>query len=184
RAWTTLGGVESVKDAYRDQRGFPMLDALIRDARHGARLLRKSPGFTLLAILILGLGIGANAAIFSVVNAVVLRPLPFADSSRLVRIWHVPPREQFSGMATFSVSPANYLDWRAQNTAFDYMAAYTQRLRNLTGKGQPDSLEAGLVSGDFFNVLGVRPLLGRTLDPGDDAPDRRHVVVLGEAAWK
>src|SRR5437763_12914433 len=161
-----------------------MLDALIRDARHGARVLRKSPGFTLLSILILGLGIGANAAIFSVVNAVVLRPLPFADSSRIVRIWHVPPREQFSGMSTFSVSPANYLAWRAPSTPFDYMAVYTQRPRNLTGQGQPDSLQAALVSGDFFNVLGARPLLGRLLDRGDDAPDRPHVVVLGEALWK
>jgi len=183
-AWMALGGLERTKDEYRDQRGFPVIDSLIRDVRHAIRLLLKSPGFSLTAIAILGLGIGANAAIFSVVNAVVLRPLPFPDPSRIMRVWHTPPREQFSGMATFSVSPANYLDWRAQNTAFERLAIYGFRPANLTGRGEPDALRAGAVSGEFFEVLGARALLGRTLGPGDDERDRSHVVVLGEAVWK
>jgi len=183
-AWIALGGFEHMKDVYRDQRGFPMLDSLTRDARHAVRLLLKSPAFSITAIAILGLGIGANAAIFSVVNAVVLRPLPFPDSSRIVRVWHTPPREQFSGLTRFSVSPANYLDWRAQNTAFERLAAYKARPANLTGRGEPDALEAAAVAPDFFDALGAPPLLGRLLGRGDDEPDRSHVVVLGEAVWK
>jgi len=92
-------------------------------------------------VAILGLGIGANASIFSVVNAVVLPPLPFPDSSRLVDVWHTPPREQFAGRPTFSVSPANYLDWRAQSTAFEHMAIYGFRPANLPGLGEPDPLQ-------------------------------------------
>src|SRR5256885_10648837 len=183
-AWIALGGMERTKDEYRDQRGFPVIDSLIRDVRHAIRLLLKSPGFSLTAIAILGLGIGANAAIFSVVNAVVLRPLPFPDSSRIMRVWHTPPREQFSGRATFSVSPANYLDWRAQSTAFERLAIYRFRPANLTGRAEPDALQAAAVSGEFFEVLGVHALLGRPLAPADDEPDRSHVVVLGAAVWQ
>ena len=87
-AWIALGGIEKTKDAHRDQRAIPMIESLIRDFRHGARLLVKYPGFSIAAVLILGLGIGANTAIFSVVNAVLLRPLPFPDSSRIMRVWH------------------------------------------------------------------------------------------------
>jgi len=183
-AWIALGGLERMKDEYRDQRGFPMLDSLARDVRHALRLLMKSPAFSLTAIAILGLGIGANAAIFSVVNAVVLRPLPFPDSTRIVRVWHTPPREQFAGLPRFSVSPANYLDWRAQSTAFEQLAVYRAGAANLTGRGEPDALRAAVVSGEFFEALRTSAILGRTLAPGDDAPDRSHVVVLGEAVWK
>src|SRR5439155_16554473 len=170
---------------YRDQRGFPVIDSLIRDVRHAIRLLLKSPGFSLTAIAILGLGIGANAAIFSVVNAVVLRPLPFPDSSRIMRVWHTPPREQFSGRATFSVSPANYLDWRAQNHVFEYMSIYARPRVNLTGGGgQPEALDAALVSADFFNVLGVPPMRGRTFTAGDDEPGAPSIVIISEGMWR
>src|SRR5437868_1187752 len=111
RAWMALGGVEATREAHRDQRAIPMIESLVRDVRHGVRLLLKNPAFSLAAVLILGLGIGANTAIFSVVNAILLRPLPFADSSRIMRVWHTPPRQQFSGMPIFAVSPANYFDW-------------------------------------------------------------------------
>ncbi|HZP47233.1 MAG TPA: ABC transporter permease [Vicinamibacterales bacterium] len=184
RAWIALGGVERSRDAYRDQRGFPMLDAIVRDIRHAARALVKSPGFTTTAIAILGLGIGANAAIFSVVNAVVLRPLPFPDASRLVRVWHTPPREQFPGVTRFSVSPANYLDWQAESTAFEHMAVYGYREANLTGRGEPDALQGAGVSSEFFEVLRAAPILGRVLGPGDEDPVRSHVVVLGEHIWR
>jgi len=161
-----------------------MFDSLLRDARHAARQLLKSPAFSLTAIAVLGLGIGANAAIFSVVNGVVLRPLPYPDSARIVRVWHTPPREQFSGMTTFSVSPANYLDWKAQSTAFEHLAIYGFRPANLSGQGEPDSLRAAGVSSEFFEVLRARPLLGRTLAAADEDPARSHVVLLGEAIWK
>src|SRR5262249_47786763 len=184
QAWIALGGVERTKDVYRDQRGFPMLDSLSRDVRHAVRLLLKTPAFAVTAIAILGLGIGANAAIFSVVNAVVLRPLPYPESSRIVRLWHTPPREQFSGMPTFPISPANYLDWRAQSTAFERLAAYGSRAANLTGRGEPDALTAAAVSRDFFEALRVNAIVGRVLAPGDDEVDRSHVVVLSEPVWK
>ena len=184
RARLALGGVERTKDEYRDQRGFPVLDAIIRDARHACRVLLKSPGFTVTAIAILGLGIGANAAIFSVVNAVVLQPLPYRDQSRIVHIWHTPPPEQFPGVSRFAVSPANYLDWRAQSTVFQHMAIYGGRAANLTGRGEPDALRGVAVSGEFFDALGATPLVGRLLGPADDDEAHARVVVLAEHIWK
>ncbi len=179
-----LGGVEATKDAYRDRRGLPMIETVIRDIRYGARVLRKSPGFSLAAVLILGLGIGSNTAIFSVVNAVVLRPLPFGDPARIMRVWHTPPREQFSGQPIFAVSPANYLDWRSQNHVFERMAAYGQRRFNLTGQGQPDAVDVAVVTGDFFGILDVKPIAGRLIEPEDEQPGREHVLVLNETWWQ
>ncbi len=184
QARLALGGIERTREDYRDQRGVPVLDHIVRDVRHAARVLRKSPGFALTAIAILALGIGANAAIFSIVNAVVLRPLPFPQAQRIVRIWHTPPPAQFPGVARFSVSPANYLDWRAQSSAFDHMAIVGFRAANLTGRGEPDALTGAGVSEEFFEVLGAAPLVGRLLDPADQDPSRSHVVVLGEHVWK
>ena len=183
-AWMKLGGVERTKDEYRDQRGVPMLDTLSSDIRFGLRRLLKSPGFSCVAIVILGLGIGANAAIFSVVNAVVLRPLPYPDASRVVRIWHTPPAAQFGGLTQFSISPANYFDWKASVTTFAHMAIYGGAPGTLVGHGEPVALRATTVSGEFFQALGASPLRGRLLDPGDDDPSRAHVVVVAEHTWK
>ncbi len=97
---------------------------LIGDFRFGLRILLRNPGFTLAAIVVLALGIGANTAIFSIVNGVLLRPLPYQDASCIMQVWHVPPAKSFPGMSLFSVSPANYLDWQAQNHSFEQMAAY------------------------------------------------------------
>jgi len=127
-----LGGVARTKDAYRDRRGVPMIESMLRDVRYGVRVLAKSPWFSIAVVLILGLGIGANTAMFSVVNAVALRPLAFPEPDRLVRVWHVPPPRQFPGMTRFTVSPANYLDWRAQNDVFERMAIYGTQRVNLT----------------------------------------------------
>jgi putative ABC transport system permease protein len=179
-----LGGLETTMEHCRERRGFPMIDSLIRDTRYGMRTLAKAPAFSLAAILILALGIGANTAIFSVVNAVILRPLPLTDSSRVMRIWHTPPQEQFGNRPIFAVSPANYLDWRTQNDVFERMSIYGGRRLTLTGTGTPEALPGALVSADFFEVLGVRAMLGRTFAAGDDEPGAPNIVVISEGMWR
>ena len=157
---------------------------LIQDFRYGLRVLRKNPGFAAVAILVLGLGIGANTAIFSVVNAVLLRPLPFEDPARIVHVWHVPPPKSFPGMTRFSVSTANYIDWRQQNDVFEDMAIYTGSSMNLTGGDKAESLLAATVAPNFFSVLGVKPLLGRTFIPGEELVGQNHKVVLTHTFWQ
>jgi putative ABC transport system permease protein len=154
-----------------------------QDIRHGLRRIWKNPGFAAVTIGVLAVGIGANTAIFSVVNAVLVKPLPFPDAGRIVSVPHVPPPEIFPGHKTFSVSPANYFDWKAQNDVFESMAIYTAGNVTLTGSGAPEPRRTGFVSADFFHVLGVRPLAGRLFAPGDDEPGR-FVAVLSEEFWK
>ena len=157
---------------------------LFSDLQLGFRILRRNPGFSATAILLLALGIGANTAIFSVVNAVLLRPLPYQDSSRIMQIWHVPPAKSFPGMTLFSVSPANYLDWRTQNHSFEDMSAYGGARFNVGGKERPESIQAAPVAPGFFSILRVQPILGRGFTPDDDRPGQGHVVVLGNALWR
>src|SRR6185436_7920917 len=187
RAVASLGGVTQTAEIWRETRGLPFLEKTMQDLKFAWRLLLKSPGHTFAAILILGLGIGANTAIFSVVNAVVLRPLPFADPSRIMRVWHTPPptfATAPNGRRIFAVSAANFLDWQAQNHVFDKMALYRGGRFNLTGQGEPDSLRATIVSDDFFAILGVQPLAGRVLGPSDSAPGAPHAVMLSEGVWR
>ena len=160
------------------------MNGLIQDFRYALRQLRKSPGFAAVAVITLALGIGFNTAIFSVVNAVLLRPLAFAAASRLVRIWHVPPEKSFPGMTTFPVSAANYLDWERQTQVFDHMAIYSYHGFTVTGGDKPEQLSAGAVSSGFFATLGVQPILGRVLSPEEDQPGRSHVVVLSYRLWQ
>src|SRR5438270_5794192 len=157
---------------------------IIQDLRHGVRLLVKSPGFTAAAILVLALGIGANTAIFSVVNAVLLRPLPFYEPDRLVQLWHTPPQKSFPGMSLFSLSAANYLDWEQQNHVFESSAIYSFAQRRLTGNGEPQVIRGARVEPTFFNVLGVKPLLGRAISPGDDQATKSRIIVLTNKLWK
>src|SRR5262249_32319404 len=151
---------------------------LAQDLRHGLRLLAKSPGFALAAVAVLALGIGANTAIFSVVNAVLLEPLPFPSPERLVRVWHPPPPAAFPGIKRFSVSAANYLDWEKQNTVFEGMAIIGYRTLTLTGVGEPESVAAARVSADFFKVIGVTPLRRRGFTRHDDSSGSGHPRVL------
>jgi putative ABC transport system permease protein len=181
QALIKLGGVEQAKEKYRDRRGIPWFETLLQDIRFGLRMLQKNPGFTAVAVLTLALGIGANTAIFSVVNAILLRPLPFQDSGRLMMIWHTPPQKSFPGVPRFAVSPANYLDWRSQNHVFDQMSAIGFRNLNLTGMGQPESVAGIAVSADFFSVLRVQPSAGRGFVADDDQPGRGNVVVVSDA---
>jgi predicted permease len=157
---------------------------LLTDLKHGLRVLLKNPGFTAAAIIVLALGIGANTAIFSVVNAVLLRPLPFRDPARLVQIWHVPPAKSFPGMTEFAVSAANFIDWQQQNDVFDKIAIYTGSSLNLTGREQPEALRGAAVSADFFSTLQVQPMLGRTFTPDQDQHGHNHAVILSYGLWK
>jgi len=152
---------------------------LLQDLRFGARVLRRTPGFTALAALILALGIGAASAIFSLVDATLLRPLPFAEPDRLVML-----NEKMPTYALNRVSPLNFLDWRDQNRAFSSMAAISGGSRTLTAEGATaEKIPGQAVSAEFFDVLGIRPVAGRFFERADEAPDVR-AVVLSERMWK
>jgi predicted permease len=157
---------------------------LLQDVRYALRQLRKSRAFAVVAVVTLALGIGANTAIFSVVNGVLLRPLSFKDPDRLVRVWHVPPAKSFPGMPTFSVSAANYLDWERQNHVFEGMAIYSFHGFTLTGSDKPEQVDACAATSGFFSTLGVQPMLGRTFTPEEDQPGRSNVVVLSHRLWQ
>src|SRR5260370_259151 len=160
------------------------MGAIMQTLNCALRLLRKGPGFALVAILIMALGIGDNTAIFSVVHAVLLEPLPFRDADSLVQIWHTPPQKSFPGMTKFAVSAANFLDWQKQNHAFDQMALYSGAGYDITGAGKPEAIRAGTVSPEFFSVLGVEPLHGRVFLPEENNPGRNHEVILSYKSWQ
>jgi predicted permease len=153
---------------------------LSQDLRYGLRTLLKNPGFTTIAVTALALGIGANCAIFSVVNAVLLRPLPFKNPEQLVMVWE---NATHVGFPKNTPSPPNFLDWQRQNTVFTGMAAMAERSFNLTGVGQPERLDGRRVSANLFELLGVPPLLGRIFAPDDDHSGS-HVVLLGYSLWQ
>src|SRR5438477_2874492 len=155
----------------------------IDDLRYGFRAVRRSPGFAVGAILVLALGIGANTAIFSIVNAALLRPLPYEDASRLMQVWHVPPAKSFPGMTLFSVSPANYLDWQAQNRSFEQMAAYGFASFNVGGE-RPEAIRGSSVAPGFFSILRVQPVLGRIFSVDEDRPGQGNVVILENKLWR
>src|SRR5579872_5955820 len=148
------------------------MGTLMQDLRYGWRALRKAPGFTAVAVIVLALGIGANSAIFSVVNAVLLRPLPYPQPDRLVQVWHTPPQTSFPGMTRFSVSAANFFDWQKQNHVFDQMALYSGAQFDITGAGKPEAVTASTVSPEFFSVLGIQPLHGRVFLPEENGPGK------------
>ncbi|QNI30482.1 ABC transporter permease [Alloacidobacterium dinghuense] len=160
------------------------MTAFTRNLKFALRLLRKSPGFAFVAVMIMALGIGANTAIFSVVHAVLLEPLPFRDANRLVQLWHIPPQSSFPGMTEFSVSAANFLDWQKQNHVFEQMALYTGAGYDITGTAKPEAIRASPVSDGFFSVLGVQPLYGRIFLPDEDRPGHNHEVILTYKFWQ
>jgi predicted permease len=160
------------------------MSGVFQDIRYASRQIRKAPGFAAVAVVTLALGIGANTAIFSVVNGVLLRPLPLQDADRLVRLWHVPPQKSFPGIPTFSVSPANYLDWQSQNHVFEQMAIYGYSGFTMTDGDKPEQVDASAVSATFFSTLGVKPIIGRVLTPDEDQQGRSNVVVLSYRLWQ
>jgi putative ABC transport system permease protein len=184
RALIALGGVDQTKEQYRDRRGLPAVESIARDLRYGIRTLRRSPGFTIAAVLILGLGIGVNSAIFTVVNAVVLKALPFADADRIMRLWHTPPPTLFAGSPIFALSPANFVDWEAQNKVFERMAIYRAGRQVLTGSGAPDAVVTFRASADFLPILGVSPTLGRGFTRDDDSAGGQRTALLSDAFFR
>ncbi|HEY7337343.1 MAG TPA: ABC transporter permease [Bryobacteraceae bacterium] len=157
------------------------MKSLLPASRFALRQLRRSPGFTVVAILTLAIGIGANTAMFSVVNAALLRPLPFRNPSSLVMVWGNDPTD---GIARFPVSGPDYLDWEEQNHSFSGMAAFSERSMVLTGGIQPEQVDLEEVSPNFFSVLGVAPMLGRGFSKGEEQPSNSNVAVLGYGLWE
>ena len=160
------------------------MNALLQELRYGLRMIRKNPGFAAVAIIVLGLGIGANTAIFSVVNGVLIRPLPYSDPDRLVRIWHTPPPQQFPGVPRFSVSVANFIDWKAQNQSFENMAMYSFNHADITEGSKPDEVRIARVTDGFFSLLGMQPQLGRAFTKDEDQAGHAQVLIVSDAFWK
>src|SRR5262245_9894797 len=151
------------------------MDTLRHDLRYAVRMLLRQPGMTATILLTLALGIGANTAVFSVVYAVLLRPLPYENPDRLAMVWEKRPRE---GVFDNTVSPADFLDWSRLNTSFATMAGYAATTADLTGVGEPVQLPTASVTAAFFDVLGTHPLIGRTFAADEDVLGKNRVVVI------
>jgi putative ABC transport system permease protein len=181
QARIALGGPEQVKEMCRDARGARWLMDLLQDLRYGARVLAKQPGFTAVAVLTLALGIGANTAIFSVINAVLLQPLPYAQPDELVMVYKTPGGEE-----KWPLSPVSYLSLKSHNSVFTDLAAISNKgwAANLTDRGEPERLQGFQVSANLFTLLGVTPQQGRTFFNEEDRPGQNRVVVISHEFWK
>jgi putative ABC transport system permease protein len=163
----------------RRSRPLTMLAQVLTDMRYGARQLRKAPGFSSVAILTLAVGIGATSAIFSVVNGVMLRPLPYPEPERIVRVMEVVPQ-----FGRFAVAPGNFLDWRDRNQVFDRIAAYAIGNDTFIGGEGPERIPRAMVSWDIFELLGVTPMLGRGFRKDEDLPNQNNVIVISHGMWQ
>jgi putative ABC transport system permease protein len=157
------------------------METLLQDIRYGWRMLAKSPGFTVVAVLTLAIGIGANTAIFTVINAAMFHALPYRDPSRLVHLWETRPEHEFIQM---EASRPNFLEWQEANHVFSGIAGYTGMDLSLTGRGNPERVMAARVTSNFFDVLGVRPLLGRAFLPGEDRSGGERIALLSYGMWQ
>lgn len=174
-----LGNVGLIKEVTREMWGWASFERLLQDLRYGLRMLAKSPGFTVIAILTLALGIGANTALFSVVNGVLLNPLPYPHPEQLV--WLAESKPNF---ATGSISFPNFQDWQKNNQTFTSMGISRSYSYNLTGMGEAEQLRARLISSDFFEVLGVHPAIGRSFTAGEDAIGAAPIAMISGGLWK
>lgn len=180
-AHRALGNTLKIEEEVRRTWGFNWLETFAQDVHYALRMLRKSPGFTAVAVLTLVLGIGATTTMFSAVNAVLLQPMPYPDSNRLVYLTDSNPSH---GWPRFSSAPANFLDWRARNHCFDQLVAYGEDTENVLIQGIPDRWEGLAATQGLFNALRVPPALGRSLNDADFTPGKEHVVVLSSAVWR
>ena len=174
-----FGNVQSVREECRDIRGASFGETLVQDIRFGLRMLLKNPGFTAVAVLTLALGIGANTAIFSVVNAVLLRPLPYPEPGQLVQL-----RADWSGKPSTDIGSATFIEVKAQSQSLARIAAYSGGDMTLTGAGSAERVVAGAVTADFFPLLGVQPALGRNFTREEDTPNGPKAAILGHGLWQ
>jgi putative ABC transport system permease protein len=177
-----MGGVEKRKEECRDARGTHFLETFAQDLRYGFRMLRKSPGFAAIAIITLALGIGANTAIFSYVNAWLIKPLPFPQADRLMVLLSHDTKKGLSGNGV--TSSADFFDYEKQNSSFEQLVPWTGWYFNLTGDGPPDRILGGLVGWNFFQTLGAQPMLGRTFLPQESQPAASHVAIISRGLWE
>jgi putative ABC transport system permease protein len=173
------GGLELAKEAYRDRRGLPLLETTMRDLRHAARILRRSPAFTAAAVFSLALGIGATAAIFSVQKTILLAPLPYPEPDRLVAVWQTPPEE----LARQPLTSPDYFDYRERNRSFEELGVQALRPVNLSGEGTPERVLASTCTASFLRAVGIEPAMGRLFTDLEEA-QRERVVLLGHGLWK
>src|SRR5450432_3991869 len=177
-----LGGLEQVKEEVRQVRTGRMLEEFLRDLRYGVRTLRTHPAFTLVAVLALALGIGANTAMFSVAYGILLRPLPYADADRVAVVFmRYFPRDFAFG----TLCIRDYLMWKENNRAFEDPSIFTNLRMDIGGNpGVPEQVQGASVTAGFFGTLEVRPLIGRTFAAGEDKPATGSLAVLSEAIWR
>jgi len=180
QALRSFGSLHRALDEAYDVKGGGVFETVMQDVRYGSRMLAKHKAFTAIAVVTLALGIGANTAIFSVVNQLLLRPLPYRNADQIVMLWEVSPE----GRHQNTTSRANYRAWKAQSSSFEQIAAFTDQRLNLTGTGEPEELSVQFATPDFFKVLGVDPILGRTFLPEDDGPGKEPVAVLSYSLWQ
>ena len=181
RAMRNFGPMGKHKEDARDARGVRWMEELAADLRYGVRTLRRNPAFAVIAILTLGLGIGANTAIFSVINGVLLKPLPYEHADRLVLVLQSAPR---ANQRNVGISIKELYDYRQQLASFTGLVEFHQMSFDLLRRGEPDRVAAGVVSPNFFDVLGIKPILGRTFQPADDDHGAEAVLVLGHSYWR
>ncbi len=178
-ALRSFGGIEQMKEDHRDRRSFPWMENLIRDFRYGLAALVREPGFAAIVVGLLTLGIGANTAMFSVVDAVLLKPLPFPEPERMVRVWEAPTPATRNGTTTLT-----FLDWKRQNAIFEALSVESPMRAAVETNDSPMRLSGKLVSADYFKVFGVRPQIGRTFAAGEDQPGAAPVVVISHSLWQ
>jgi putative ABC transport system permease protein len=174
-----FGSIERIREEHRDRRSVRWIENLGKDLRYGLRVLRRDPGFSFVAAGVMAIGIGANAAMFSLVDGVLLKPLPYPHPERMVRVFEAPKPTERNGTTTL-----NFLDWKRLSTSFEALSAVRGLNASLTGEGDPQRLVGMLVSPDYFTVFGVTPALGRTFRAGEDETGADHVVVITSALWK
>jgi predicted permease len=174
-----FGAIESMKEEHRDRRSFPWLENAWRDVRYGLAGVRRDPGFTAVVVGVLALGIGANVAMFGLLDAVLLKPLPFGHPDRIVRVWEAPRPG-----STNATSAPDFLDWRRMATTFEALGAESPISMALTGGGDPVRLDGRAVTAEYFRVFDVGVQLGRTFQPRDVEPGNEAVIVLSHATWE